>query len=229
MQFGILVALKIGIIGLIGSYAHYAKFGYMNWTSQTLIWFLAINFWICFWELALFYCYDSNMKLHNARTKAGFYKNDAEGRKLRANTPLVFFRNMSWKEAFSTETVASIWVDYGRFDPSYNDKHTFGYNIDVGNGHSTLVVTTFLFFSLFFPIFSAKVTGIIGILAYYQKWYGTLIYLFSFFNCGRYKNITWLELSLAVFATNGVWFTVPIMGFLAHIDMIMNETFASIF
>lgn len=72
---------------------------------------------------------------------------------------------------FTLKFAADIWVDYSHFDSSYADKTTFGYCIDVGNGHITLIPSVLLAWSIVQPIFSAKVTGIMGLLVFYQTWY----------------------------------------------------------
>lgn len=55
---------------------------------------------------------------------------------------------------------ANIWIDYARFDPAYADSRSAGYNIDVGNGHSTLVPTLFLMVSMVRPLIGPKVSAV---------------------------------------------------------------------
>lgn len=67
---------------------------------------------------------------------------------------------------------AKIWIDYSMWDPSYSDKTTYGYCIDVGNGHSTLIPSALLLWSIVWPLFSPKAIGMMGLLNFCQTWYG---------------------------------------------------------
>lgn len=78
---------------------------------------------------------------------------------------------MSIMDWFNPTFWAHIWIDYAKWDDSYADKTTFGYCIDVGNGHTTLIPSILLAWSIVEPLFSAKVTGMIGLLTFYQTWY----------------------------------------------------------
>lgn len=73
--------------------------------------------------------------------------------------PVVVFRWMRFSEILSPSFWANIWIDYSRFDPGYSDSRSAGYNIDVGNGHSTLLPTLFLMASMVRPVLSPKVGG----------------------------------------------------------------------
>lgn len=70
---------------------------------------------------------------------------------------VVVFRFMRFGEMFSPSFWANIWIDYSRFDPAYSDSGSAGYNIDVGNGHSTLLPTLFLMASMVRPMLGPKV------------------------------------------------------------------------
>jgi hypothetical protein len=72
---------------------------------------------------------------------------------------------------FSLTFWSYIWIDYAKWDDSYADKTTFGYCIDVGNGHTTIIPSALLIWSIIDPIFSPKVTGMMGLLTFYQTWY----------------------------------------------------------
>jgi hypothetical protein len=100
--------------------------------------------------------------------------------------PLIVFDDTTLRDWFSPSFWCYIWIDYARFDPSYADSTSAGYNIDVGNGHSTLLPSLFLIWSMIAPVWSARATAMVGLLLYYQTFYGTLVYLYSYFNNNRY-------------------------------------------
>jgi hypothetical protein len=207
---------------------HYNLYGQWNVLAQSLIGFLVVNLVICIWELALFYRFDEVERAHERRLKNGFYKNSAEGAAVRSREPLIIFKDIPLRDLCSLRIWAHVWADYARYDIAYTDKSTFSYNIDVGNGHSTIVSSILLLASIIRPIWSPKVTGLIGALLLYQKCYGTIIYLFAYINNKRYVASTWNEIFFCVICTNILWIVFPVIGFAACVDMIMSESFAMI-
>jgi len=226
MNVLLFVSLVVAIPTIILSYIHNDLYQSINVLTISLIGFLVINILICIWELALYYRFDEIKMTHDARLKSGFYKDDSEGRRQRDETPIIVFRDVPFKKLFSLRTWAHVWADYSRYDVSYTDPTTFGYNIDVGNGHSTFIISCMFLYSLIVPYWSPKVMGIIGTILFYQKFYGTVLYLFAFFNNRRYVNLTRNELIFAVIMTNIVWFIFPLIGLAASIDLIMSESYA---
>ena len=81
----------------------------------------------------------------------------------------------------------AIWSGYSLFDPGYSDRRSFGYNIDVGNGFTTLIPAVLFAFGMTFELMPARVLGIIGLIIFWQMFYGTAVYFFQFFNNGRHK------------------------------------------
>lgn len=70
------------------------------------------------------------------------------------------FRWMRLREILSPSFWANIWIDYARFDDAYTIPASAGFNIDVGNGHSTLLPTLFLLASMIHPLVDPKVRGV---------------------------------------------------------------------
>ncbi len=70
---------------------------------------------------------------------------------------IVVFRWMTLGEILSPAFWANIWIDYSRFDEAYTLPVSAGFNIDVGNGHSTLLPTLFLLASMVRPLAEPKV------------------------------------------------------------------------
>lgn len=220
----VLIALQIGLPALFLSILHASMWGF-SLSSAILIWFIIINMLITVWELALYYCFPVLRKEHERREKLGFYNDSEEGRKVRSSITMNLFRKYEISEMMKFEFWVHIWTEYCRYDDAYANPETFQYNIDVGNGHSTPIPCFIMLISMFMPIFSPQVTGIIGALLFYQKWYGTLLYLFTYHNCNKGKHLTPMEYYAAVLGTNGVWFTVPLWGLYVCIQMILTNSF----
>lgn len=63
---------------------------------------------------------------------------------------------MRFSEILSPSFWANIWIDYARFDDAYVQPVSAGFNIDVGNGHTTLLPSLFLLASMVRPLADAK-------------------------------------------------------------------------
>ena len=68
----------------------------------------------------------------------------------------------------------------------------------------------------------ARALGVVGLLAFYQMWYGTLLYFASFVVNRRYKPLGAVEAALFVGLTNGVWFVFPLVGMRAALALIFD-------
>ncbi|CAM9974427.1 unnamed protein product [Phaeothamnion confervicola] len=174
--------------------------------------------------------------------------------------PLILFRPCGLGDLISPSFWAYIWIDYARFDPSYADSASFGWAIDVGNGHTTLLPSLFMlhaslaaagadstatvgsgFGKAFGGTFGgrsavagfgigARMTGVVGLLLYYQTFYGTILYALSYLKNSRYRDSTWTEVNilLCVCATNAVWIIFPLLGLRASLWMIAHDNFVVI-
>lgn len=168
------LSFGMGIPIAAASCWHISSYG-VNALALALILFLHINALICLWELCL--CYRHSL-IRNVVAKR-----EKEGGEI--SEPLILFRQASLSDVVSPSFWAYIWIDYCRYDPCYSEPGSLGYNIDVGNGHVTLIPSLFLLWSTVTPLAGPLVVGIMGIAMYWQTFYGTIIYAYSFINMGR--------------------------------------------
>lgn len=211
-----MLCLIVGGPYLCLGWQHYVMTGVVNVAAQSVLLFLCLNFIVCLWELCLCYRYSLIHSTHQKRVKDGQTK----------RIPVVVFRSMELGEIFSSSFWSNIWIDYARFDPAYSDSKSAGYNIDVGNGHSTLLPTLFLMWSMVNPLAGPKTTGIVGIMAYWQMLYGTVVYFFSFFNTGMHKNLSMTEVVAAILLPSMIWIICPFVGIVGSVRLIMEEDFS---
>jgi hypothetical protein len=120
----------------------------------------------------------------------------------------------------------TIWSSYSLFDPGYSDRRSYGYNIDVGNGFTTLIPATLFAFGMTFEMMPARILGIIGVILFWQMFYGTAVYFFQFFNNGRHKGHSLKDLLLFVGITNLMWFIFPIWGLSASVRLILDGSYS---
>ncbi|CAN0395331.1 unnamed protein product [Ascophyllum nodosum] len=211
------ICLAVGAPYLWLGSQHYLTHGRLSSGAQSVLLFLSINLLICLWELCLCYKYRLIRSTHTQRVKAGKTR----------STKIVVFRSMRLSEILSPSFWSQIWIDYSRFDPAYADSRSAGYNVDVCNGHSTLPPTLFLMVSMVWPIFGAKVTGMVALVMHYQMLYGSLMYFFSFFNNRSHKAISQAEVIVAVLCPTLVWVVFPLVGMYQGYRLIMEDNFSA--
>jgi hypothetical protein len=215
-------AAVIGSVVVIGTvfhtWLHERVHGVFNATQIGLAFFLVINVLIAWWEIALFVCQDQ------IRAEYEAIKNPYRGREL-ARVAEVFARPIPLFRVLSFCQWTTIWSSYSLFDPGYSDRRSFGYNIDVGNGFTTLIPAVIFAFGMTFELMPARVLGIIGVIIFWQMFYGTAVYFFQFFNNGRHKGHSLRDLMLFVGITNLMWFVFPIWGLCASIQMILDGSY----
>jgi len=126
------VVFFVGTIWLGLVYNHYLKHGIINNLQLALSLFCVINFMICLWEISLFFYID--------RIKSRY---EAMKKKLPKGSigTIFLLKPASLASAVTLEYWSDIWSTYSLFDPSYSDTKSFGWNIDIGNGFSTLIPT----------------------------------------------------------------------------------------
>ncbi|CAM9620957.1 unnamed protein product [Chrysoparadoxa australica] len=214
MQGITLLSMALGSVIAGLGYLHIQAHEALNVAALCLILFYPINILICFWELCLCYKYKLIRSVWEKRQKS----EDKLG-------PLIIFKQMSLGQAFSPSHWAYIWIDYARFDPSYADSKSAGYNIDVGNGHVTLIPSLVMLWTMFQPVLGPKETGILGVLLHYQMMYGTFLYGYSYFNNKRYVGTPWGIFISCVIIPNIIWIVFPLIGIATSIQLIREESF----
>jgi hypothetical protein len=213
------LALVIGGGTVFHAWLHHRVNGVYSPTQIALAFFLVINVLIAWWEIALFICYDD--------VRAGYAeaKGPYRGRAIEYVRE-VFARPIPILRYFSFRVWAPIWTGYSFFDDGYADKRSFGFNIDVGNGFSTLIPATIFAFGMTFHVLPARVLGIIGVIIFWQMFYGTVVYFFQYMNNRRYEGHSLRDVLLVVGLSNIAWLVMPLWGLKVSIDLIMDGTYA---
>jgi len=180
--------------------------------------FLVLNLLVNFWELGLFFTGDQIRQdyLDNKEFYAG-----------RPMQPALdtFQLQIPLRDVFSFRRWTGIWSSYCYFDQGYSRRGSFGFNIDVGNGFSTVIPALLFAWSMSIGLIPARVMGIVGIAMFWQMFYGTVVYFFQFFHAGRHKGHKVKDLLIFVGATNGMWFIFPIWGLLVSVWMIDMDSY----
>uniref|UniRef100_A0A6B2LGB4 EXPERA domain-containing protein n=1 Tax=Arcella intermedia TaxID=1963864 RepID=A0A6B2LGB4_9EUKA len=201
---------------LFSIYLHYTTHGIWNTPSMLLSFFLWLNGLICLWEVCLFF------KIQHIYQIYLKWKKQYGGREYQAVKELAFMK-VSLKGIFDPHTWGHIWATYSVYDPSYANKESFGFFIDVGNGFTTLIPSFLFLFNMTFNILSGRILGIVGLMSFYQEWYGTIIYWLSYIVNHRYRNFGFAQIFFFVACTNALWFIFPLYGIYVSIHLILHD------
>jgi len=215
-------AAIIGIVIVTGTvfhiWLHQRVHGAYNPTQIGLAFFLVINVLINWWEIALMVCQDQ------IRAEYETIKEPYRGREMQ-RIGEIFARPIPLLQVLSFRQWTAIWSSYSLFDPGYSDRRSFGYNIDVGNGFTTIIPAALFAFGMTFELMPPRWLGILGLIMFWQMFYGTAVYFFQFFNNGRHKGHSVKDLLLFVGITNLMWFVFPIWGLCASIQLVLDGSF----
>ena len=216
-----IAVITVFVVGLttLHIWLHYKTHGVFNAAQIGLAFFLVVNVMIAWWEIGLFVSQD--------KIKAEYdeLRESYRGREMQACTE-VFSRPIPITRLLAFDEWTRVWSSYSLFDPGYSDRRSFGYNIDVGNGFSTLIPATLFAFSMTFEFIPARVLGIIGVIIFWQMFYGVVVYFFQFFNNGRHRGHRVKDIALFVGVSNAAWAIFPLLGLWASIELIMSGTYA---
>lgn len=197
---------------------HHGVHGAYNVTQISLAFFLVINVLVNWWEIALM------VRQDQIRAEYESFKEPYRGRELEC-VMNVFAKPIPVLRVLSFRQWTTVWSSYSLFDPGYSDRRSFGYTIDVGNGFTTIVPAVIFAFGMTFELLPARVLGIVGVIMFWQMFYGTALYFFQFFHNGRHKGHSVRDLVLFVGVTNLTWLIFPVWGLATSIHLILDGSY----
>ena len=159
-----------------------------------------------------------------------------------------------WSNIVSFKFWSRVWSTYSMYDPSYANQESFGFFVDVGNGWTTIGPSLLWLYhcttharaasivpsvlsalpptaasALVTPLtalvgLSPRLVGMVGLVSFYQEFYGTVIYFLQFFFNGRQKGKSVFEVLLFVGLSNGLWFFFPLLGMYVSYHCVTADT-----
>lgn len=221
MKVWLIACLFVALIAGAALAVRFWIAGDLNLAHTLLSFFLAVNILASYWEICLF--------LRSAEIEE--IKKCWELRRLESGAvPALKFLTMSvpLRRIFAPSIWAEMWGVYSLYDASYTDRKTFGFNGDVANGVVTPFLSLVLLASLTIPFLPARVTGILGILLFWQWIYVTSVYIMSFFMAGRHRLISRKEIAIYVWGPNSLWIVLPIFGFYISIRLVLEGSYVAL-
>ena len=181
--------------------------------------FFSINVLICYWEACLY------LQRTRVERRTEYWRN---WRTETGRLPHVefFSTKVPVSRVFSPSLWADVWATYAQYDPSFSDRRTFGFNVDISNGFFTLLPTLFLYAATTVHFLPAYVTGMIGLALCWQWVYMTSVYWVSFFVVNRQAAISRRDLYLYIWGTNAPWVLFPLLGLYTSIRLIADGNYS---
>lgn len=218
---------QVLILYVLGStgypvYLHYQQHHVINTLHVLMTFFLTLNSLICLWEISL--------GLNITYIKSTYQKllKKYGNNRLDAVVDFFFTEVGIVSDLFSLKFWSIVWSTYSLYDPSYSNRESFGFFVDVGNGWTTLIPSLLFLASMTYDItnLSPKYIGLIGVIKFYQELYGTIIYFLSFILNERYKGKPFVEVAGFVGISNGLWFFFPLLGMYVSVQLIMTDSYS---
>ena len=219
MPAGLFAALVVATLTVLGIGARYQVHGDLNALHALLSLFLSVNLLICYWEICLF------LRRDLVETRTAYWR---EWSKRTGGTPAVEFlrTRVPLVRLLSPALWADVWATYSQFDDSYADRRTFGFNVDIVNGFLTPAPTLIVYAAYTFQILPAVLTGIVGVILFWQVMYGASVYLVSFFVAGRQTRIIRRDLYAWIVAPNSPWMAGGLLGVYVSIRLISDGDYS---
>jgi hypothetical protein len=77
-----------------------------------------------------------------------------------------------------------------------------------------------------FNLVPPRVLGIVGIIIFWQMFYGTAVYFFQFFNNDRHRGHSVRDVLLFVGVSNLLWLIFPLLGLYTSVRLILEGSYA---
>ena len=214
----LLVALVVALLTILGIGIRYHLHGDFNAIHCLLSLFFSINLPVCYLEACLFFRRD------HIEARREYWR---RWRQETGGTPAAAFLStrVPLRLALSPNVWADGWAAYSMIDPSYVDRGTFGFNVDIANGFVTPVPTLILYAAYTADRLPPVLVGILGAILFWQWVYTSALYWVSFFVAHRQAHITRGELYAYLFAPSALWVLFPLLGLYVSVRLILDGNY----
>jgi hypothetical protein len=76
------------------------------------------------------------------------------------------------------------------------------------------------------PFLAPRMLGMVGLVFFYQMFYGTVVYFFQYTFNGRYARAPLSHALGIVLPANGLWLVFPAIGMWSSAQLILDGTYA---
>ena len=214
----LLIALVIGLLALLATGTRYYVHGDVNAIHCLFSVFFSTNLLICYWEMCLFFRRD------HVAARAEHWR---ERRRETGRTPAIEFltARVPPRRILSPTVWADVWATYSMIDSAYEERGSFGFAADIGNGFVTPIPTLILYAAYTLEFLPAIAVGIIGAMLFWQWVYASSLYWVSFFMARKHTRLTKRELLVYVLGLNAVWVFIPMFGLYVSVRLILDGSY----
>ena len=218
---GLIAVLAVALMALPGIGVRYLLHGDLDVFQCLFSLFFSINLLICYWEMCLFFRRDY------IEERAEFWRRRWHDT---GRTPAVEFLTTSvpLNRILSPTVWADVWAAYSMFDSAYEDRNTYGFNIDIANGFATPAPTLTLYVTYAAGLLPAVAAGILGAMLFWQWVYASSLYLVSFFVGQKQTLITTREFYVYIFSLNAIWVLIPMLGLYVSVRLILDGDYSAL-
>ncbi|MYA63464.1 MAG: hypothetical protein F4139_04125 [Gemmatimonadetes bacterium] len=214
---GLLAGLVIGVLALPGVGGRWYLHGDFNVIHALFTLFFSTNLLICYWEMCLYFRRD------HIGTRAEHWR---RRRRETGRIPAIEFltSRMPLRRFLSPKVGGDVWSAYSTIDPSYSDRGSLAFNVDIGNGFVTPLPTLFLYAAYTLDFVPAVVAGIVGAMLFWQWAYVSSLYWVGFLVAGRQgqHHVSRGELVFFVGVLNAIWVLFGVFGMYVSIRLILE-------
>ena len=216
---GLIAVLAVALMALPGIGVRYLLHGDLDVFQCLFSLFFSINLLICYWEMCLFFRRDS------IEERAEFWRRRGHDT---GRTPAVEFLTTSvpLNRVLSPTVWADVWAAYSMFDSAYEDRNTYGFNIDIANGFATPAPTLTLYVTYTAGLLPAVAAGILGAMLFWQWVYASSLYLVSFFVGRKQTGVTRQQFWIYIFNPNAIWVLFPMLGLYLSVRLILDGDYS---
>ena len=215
----VLASLIIGGLTLVCWYAEFYVHGKLNVWYCLIMLFLATNLFVCYLEIILFrhreYIDQRSHYWIRLKTEQGI-------------SPAVAFLTspLPLKKLLSPTLLADTFAAYAYYDEPCKENRSFGYMADITNGFCTPLPTIFLMVTFTVGLIDPVITGIVGVMMFWQWASSASIYWTSFVLSDAHKKISTRDAIIWVWFTNFPWIFFALIGLYVSIMMILNGDYS---
>ena len=216
---GMFTALVVAVLTLVGITVRYLLRGDFDIIHALLVLFFSINVVVCYWEICLFF------KRDYIEQRAEYWRKREEDTG-RVSAIEFLTTKIPLTRVLSPTIWADVWATYSKFDDSYTDRRTYGYNVDIANGFVTLVPTLVLYVAFTFDLLPALIAGMVGVMMFWQVTYATSVYWVSFFVARRQNRIARRDMYIYIWVLNSPWLLFALLGLYVSIRLIVDGDYS---
>jgi len=220
VNVGLFLVLYVCISTAVPIYLHIQHHHTFNVPQALLSFFLPLNVLICIWEISL--------GLNIVHIKGHFEALRKEYKQPWGAVMALFLEPLTLAKMFSLRFWSRIWSTYSLYDPSYSNRESYGFFVDVSNGWTTLLPSLLYLYCMSATQYflSARFIGVVGLIKFYTEFHGTCVYFLSFFFNSRHVGKGVVEVALFVGLSNGLWFFFPLLGLWCSYQLVLNDNYS---